>query len=158
MNNKHHTTPRRQRGFSLIELMSTIALMALLSSFAIPAYTGYIEDAKVSEAIGDIARITLEIQRFETNNNGLLPASLDELGLGDMRDPWDRPYIYTPFDADTPKNQKRRNAANQPVNTDFDVLSRGEDKKSARRWNRDNAQDDIVRANNGTYVGLVKDY
>lgn len=148
-----------QRGFSLMELMIVIALMALLGSFAIPAYTGYIDDARVSDAINDIGRITLEIKRFETNNNGELPATLDEIGLGDLRDPWGKRYVYVPFDEDTPKKDKRRGAGNnQPVNTDFDILSRGEDGKSAKRFNKDNAQDDIVRAHNGTYVGFVKDF
>ena len=152
------TTAMRQQGFSLMELMIVIALMMLLASFAIPAYSGYIEDARASQAVNDIGRISLEVQRFQTNNNGALPATLDEIGLNNLRDPWGKRYIYVPFDDATPKGQKRRSAAgNTPINTDFDVLSRGEDGKSARRFNKANAKDDIVRAYNGTFVGLAEE-
>ena len=144
----------RQQGFSLMELMIVLALMMLLASFAIPAYSGYIEDARAGQAVSDIGRISLEVQRFQTNNNGALPATLADIGLNTMRDPWGKAYIYVPFDDATPKGQKRRSAVgNTPINTDFDVLSRGEDGKSARRFNKANAKDDIVRAYNGSYVG-----
>jgi general secretion pathway protein G len=45
-----------------------------------------------------------------------------------------------------------------PVNTDFDLYSLGEDGKSQSPFTAADSQDDIVRANNGGYVGLVSDY
>ncbi|MEM1263920.1 MAG: prepilin-type N-terminal cleavage/methylation domain-containing protein [Pseudomonadota bacterium] len=142
-----------ERGFTLMELMIVISLMALLGSFAIPAYTGYIDDARVGKAVTDIGRISLEIQRYQTNNDGLLPPDLATINLGDLRDPWDRAYIYQPMTDATPKNQKRRTAANVPLNTDYDLLSRGPDNRSNRRLSNTRAHDDIIRASNGAYVG-----
>ena len=45
-----------------------------------------------------------------------------------------------------------------PVNTDFDLYSLGEDGKSQSPFTARDSRDDIVRANNGGYVGLVSDY
>lgn len=43
-------TQRDQAGFSLIELMIVVALIGILSSFAVPSFTGYLQSAKASTA------------------------------------------------------------------------------------------------------------
>ena len=47
------------------------------------------EKAKVSRAIVEIIGIEREIRICEP-----LPESLDEIGLGDLVDPWGNPYQY----------------------------------------------------------------
>lgn len=41
---------KQQEGFTLIELMMVVAIIAILAAFAVPAYFGYIKQAKVAEA------------------------------------------------------------------------------------------------------------
>jgi len=41
---------KQQEGFNLIELMMVVAIIAILAAFAVPAYFGYIKQAKVAEA------------------------------------------------------------------------------------------------------------
>lgn len=45
------TMQRKQQGFTLIELMIVIAIIAILMSFAIPAYRDYTIRSKVGEGI-----------------------------------------------------------------------------------------------------------
>jgi len=47
--------PRNNQGFTLIELMIVIAILAILMAIAIPAYTTYTVRARVSEGIYGIA-------------------------------------------------------------------------------------------------------
>ena len=45
-----------------------------------------------------------------------------------------------------------------PLNTDFDLYSKGPDGASQKPLNAEASRDDIVRANNGAYVGKAEDY
>jgi type IV pilus assembly protein PilE len=72
---------RRRRGFTLIELMITIAIAAVLASIAIPAYNMYIRKARRTDArtaLQDMA--ALEERYFSTQN--IYSATTTDLGYG----------------------------------------------------------------------------
>lgn len=64
-----------QRGFTLIELMVTVAIVAILASIAIPSYSSYVTRGKITEAISKLSegRVRLE-QWFQDNRSYLNPA------------------------------------------------------------------------------------
>jgi type IV pilus assembly protein PilE len=62
------TMPRRQRGFTLIELMIVITIIAIVSSVAYPWYVDEMRRAKRTEATGTLLQIANEQERFYMNN------------------------------------------------------------------------------------------
>ena len=52
----------------------------------------------------------------------------------------------------------RKDGNLNPLNTDFDLYSRGQDGDTAGPLSAQSSRDDIVRANNGAFVGLGEDY
>jgi len=145
-----------QAGFSLVELMIVIALIGTLAAIAIPNYIGYREKAKIAQAISDIRNIEKMTANF-TLDNDRLPASLAEIGLIGRLDPWGRPYQYIRV-ADTPTGKLRKDRFLVPVNSDYDLYSMGRDRASVPPFTAKASQDDIVRANDGGYVGLVSEF
>jgi general secretion pathway protein G len=149
----------RTKGFGLIELMITLVVAALLLSIAVPAYDRFVDRAKVARAIGDVGTISIEIGKFQLRNNNALPNTLDELGVDVPLDPWGTPYAYLNIVAAGPGNGAFRKDKNlNPLNSDFDLYSSGEDKDSKGPLSAKASRDDIVRANNGAFIGLGEDY
>jgi len=67
-------------GFTLIELMITIAVVAVLVALAVPAYSDYSIRAKVAECIHGAAVAKVGISEYRTAL-GSWPTSLEEAGL-----------------------------------------------------------------------------
>jgi len=146
------------RGFTLIELVLAVALVSLLATMAVPAYSQFAERGRVSAAISDMGRIQLAVDRHRLNNSDELPATLAEVGLDDLRDPWGRPYQYLNIALAENPGQLRKDKNLVPINTDFDLYSRGSDGESRPPLNAGPSRDDIVRANNGAFVGKAENY
>lgn len=143
-----------QHGITIIELTITMALIALLASIATPALTGYVERARTNRAIGEIGRVSIELYRWRTNNGGVFPDALADANIVMDLDPWGNAYVYSNVAGGGPA----RTAAGDPVNTDFDIYSVGADGLTAASFGAGSSTDDIVRANNGAYVGRVEHY
>lgn len=148
---------RKQRGFTLIELMLVIAIIGTLSAIAIPHYISYRDRAYLAAVIGEFKGIEKVVYVFLTDN-GRFPATLAEAGLGAPMDPWGNSYVYYPMD-NVPKGVKiRKDKSLHPVNTDFDLYSLGKDGKSVAPFTAKASRDDIVRCNNGGFFGYAVDY
>ncbi|WDJ84233.1 pilin [Xanthomonas campestris] len=65
---------RRTNGFTLIELMIVVAIIALLASLALPAYQDYVIRARVAEAISLLSGAKSLVTE-NINNENLLSAS-----------------------------------------------------------------------------------
>jgi general secretion pathway protein G len=152
----------RSRGFGLLDLMVTLVIASILIVISIPAYNMYVDRAKVARAIGDISSISLAIERYRLNNNDQIPAVLAELsalGITIPLDPWGQSYSYLNIRAaGAGVGALRKDGKLNPLNTDFDLYSAGKDKDSKGPLSAKASRDDIIRANDGAFIGLGEDY
>ena len=59
---------RTQKGFTLIEIMVTVAVVAILSAIAIPSYTDYIRRARITEATSILGTMRLKMEQYFQDN------------------------------------------------------------------------------------------
>lgn len=59
---------RHQSGFSLIELMIVVAVVAILSAIALPAYQEYVTRGKITEATSNLADMRVKLEQFFQDN------------------------------------------------------------------------------------------
>ncbi|MBC8548546.1 MAG: prepilin-type N-terminal cleavage/methylation domain-containing protein [Gammaproteobacteria bacterium] len=60
---------RKNKGFTLVELLVVVALIGILSAIAVPAYNGYINTAKINSAQNALRLIHLaEVEYFSDND------------------------------------------------------------------------------------------
>jgi len=83
---------RRQRGVTLIELMTVVVVISILASVAIPTYRRYIVRAQRSDAMTALLRLATAEEKFQLQNGAYttsltgagslgLPATTSERGF-----------------------------------------------------------------------------
>ena len=162
---------QRSQGFTLVELVVVMGVLAILTLMGMGVYSHFINKAKNTRAIAEIRLLEKEILEFWQTNDRL-PDSLAELGHAAMLDPWKTPYQYINFDTTAGGEdirrvtQKKNNGKGKglgldksdALNEDFDLFSMGEDRMSAPDLDDGSSLDDIVRADDGRYTGLATEY
>ena len=150
------------RGFSLLELMMAVAVVAVLTLIAVPAYRGYTDRARTKVAIGNVLEIQGQIQEFYSEQFRY-PATLADIASrlpNGGNDPWGRPYVYLNIANGGPgiKGDVRKDHALNPINTDYDLYSLGKDGVTKKQVSQEDSLDDIIRARDGGFVGLAADF
>lgn len=69
--------PNNKIGFTLVEMMVVLSIMAILVSFIYPSYTDYVTRAKAVEAFTEIEKIQSKIKQYYLDKNSLNECCLD---------------------------------------------------------------------------------
>jgi general secretion pathway protein G len=148
---------RNTGGFTLVELVVTIAIILTIAAIAIPNLMAALNSAKVAKAVADIRAIGEDIQAYDLSNNQY-PNTLADIGYGSFNDPWGNPYQYLNFANAKGKGQMRKDRFLVPINTYFDLYSMGADGASVPPLTAKVSQDGIIWANDGDWIGLGSQY
>jgi len=143
-------------GFTVLEILMALIIVGILATLGLSRYDEFIERARIAEAKADILGLDVKINFF-FNNRHSFPASLADIG-GAPLDPWGNPYQYLNIQTTRGRGAVRKDHRLVPINSDYDLYSMGKDGRSASPLTASHSHDDIIRANNGEYIGLAKDY
>ena len=81
---KGSSRQRSQFGFTLIELMITVLIIAILAAISFPSYTQYVTRANRTDAQDKLVEVALQQERFNTRNRTYTE---DMTALGYAADP-----------------------------------------------------------------------
>jgi general secretion pathway protein G len=98
-----------QQGFTLVELLLVLVILALIGGLVLPGIIGKAEGAKVKAAASQVSRLAMAVESYYLDT-GVTPESLQQLiddSAGDdgwngpyvkkssLKDPWGREYEFT---------------------------------------------------------------
>ncbi|MBW3598375.1 MAG: type II secretion system GspH family protein [Planctomycetes bacterium] len=72
-------TSRRPHGFTLVEILIVVVIMAVLAATIIPQFTDSAKDAKSNTALFNLHTLRAQIELYKTNHDGVVPTTLDLL-------------------------------------------------------------------------------
>jgi general secretion pathway protein G len=150
----------RRRGFTLIELSIGLAILGILATIGATRYDAFIDRVRIAEAVVDIRGLQNEVMAYEAAN-GEAPDTLAQGQIDPLEDPWGRPYQYLKIVGPGPGStlgKARKDRFLVPINSRFDLYSMGEDGQSKPPLNAKASRDDVIRANDGSYLGLAERY
>ncbi len=67
--------PSNQHGFTLIELMVTVAIISILTAIALPSYNNYVIRGKIPDATGQLASMQVKMEQYYQDNHTYLGAT-----------------------------------------------------------------------------------
>jgi len=78
---KYQKVSRRQRGFTLIELMIVVVIIGILAAIAVPQYQDYVTRSRWADVYAQIQPLKLAIAECAQKNSGTIAGTCDTENL-----------------------------------------------------------------------------
>lgn len=131
-------------------------IIGTLATMVAPSLQRARERAEVAAAVSNIRIIEAELAIY-IELNFAPPVSLAAIDRAVLLDPWGSPFVYR-VSTGSGGGGARKDKFLVPLNTDYDLYSRGQDGESAGPLTASESKDDVIRALDGRYVGLASDF
>ncbi|MBX9403987.1 type IV pilin protein [Lysobacter sp. BMK333-48F3] len=76
---RYRSSARRSRGFTLMELMAVVAIIAILVGIAVPTYQDSVRKSRRGQAKSDLAEAAQAMERYYTINSTYVGANLNTI-------------------------------------------------------------------------------
>ncbi|MDU5527002.1 MAG: prepilin-type N-terminal cleavage/methylation domain-containing protein [Finegoldia magna] len=73
----------KKKGFTLLELLVVLAILAILIAIAVPVYKGQKEKAAITAHNANVRVLETALESYRQDNDGKLPGNLQELVKGE---------------------------------------------------------------------------
>jgi general secretion pathway protein G len=144
------------RGFTLIELIVVMAILGVLATLAIAAYGAIKDKAREARCMTEIRELEKVINAMAIDKGGVYPSSAEVAQIAPT-DPWGNSYVYVNVATDGGSVLRRKDGFDF-LNFDFDLYSKGANGQAPQDIGDPLSLDDIVRAGDGGFVGVVANY
>lgn len=67
----------RVKGFTLLELMVTVAIIGILAAVALPAYTDYVKRGRIPQATNNLSAMRVKLEQYFQDNRTYVGACAD---------------------------------------------------------------------------------
>lgn len=116
----------RKSGFTLVEVLIVVVIMAILAATIIPQFTDSTSDAKASTTKFNLHTLRSQIELYKTQHNGVVPTgTLEELTLStdiDGSQGTGTGYPYGPYIRQLPENPFNNSATVTVITNDPAVV------------------------------------
>jgi general secretion pathway protein G len=145
-----------QAGLTLVELLMAVSLVGVLLALGVPAWQKHRNTVLSRHTAQDITMMATAIEGYAQVHREY-PDSLADVQFDRRRDPWGNAYVYYNIDK-RGRGGARKDRRLNPINSDFDLYSRGADKRTHSQVSHKDSADDVLRGNSGRFVGLGADF
>lgn len=102
-----HPAPQRySRGFTLVELLITICIIAILASLTAVGAKRWIEGSRSSKCVANLRNLGVVLQTFAGENNGQFPQTGTRVDIGEVDSQTGKPSWIEQLDAYTESDRR----------------------------------------------------